>query len=248
MSKFNDSILYVDGDPNTIIKYNINDIAKGLIKPYKLNKYSKTAFNTTIMINDSTIIYQAKNDKYPYRFCEENLNNRSFISFGKFPEEDNIIKNIPSNDYSQLTAYQGKIIYNNEKKKAVAYYLYAVGFDIIDIEKKTIIKSNYFQYPKVECVSMYNTHFIKNIKESKRGYIDAYCDKQFIYFLFSNKTFLDKNISFGKYIAKFDWQGNPIEMYCLDRDINCFTISKDGKYLFGVSPMGENFSVNKFYL
>lgn len=251
MCKYRDSLIYVDGDPNTILLYNINDVVKGITKPHRHIKYTNTAFNNTIMVDSNTLVYQAKNlsDKGECsRFCTEDIDSNELSYWGEYPENDYAIRDIPNTDYSRLTTYQGKMTNSNRYNKSIAYYLYAVGFDIIDNSKQKIEYSHFYQYPDVEVISAMNANFIKQSENSKRGFIDAYCDDDAIYFLYSDKLFSEEKTSYGKYILKYSWKGDPLYYWILDNEISCFTISDDGLFLYGAIEQEYNSVIAKYSL
>ncbi|MBE9488368.1 MAG: hypothetical protein IMY73_04195 [Bacteroidetes bacterium] len=255
MHKYNDSILYVDAEPKMCLMFNIHDIEKGDYKCLKNVKYSLRPSRNTVLVNDSTVIYQGENsskDCLDNRFCMENIKTNKFVSFGEFPKEDEIIFTLPKENSVWFITYQGNIRYNKKKKRAVLFYYGAVGFEIMDTQKQKMEVSKFYQYPivtitRIECPE-FTANRAENVKSSKRGFIDGSCTDTAIYFLYSDKTFEEENKGMGVYVLKYDWKGNPIKKYILDTEITSFSLSEDEQYLYGLSSNDESEFVIKYKL
>lgn len=156
------------------------------------------------------------------------------LTVGEYPAEDVSIEKFPTENNCKLNAYQGTPVLKPDRSKSVVTYYYAVGFDIIDLETLRLEQSLFYQYPQVEAsyIPELKTHAIKRDMNSLRGFLDAWCSDDFIYFLYSGKTFSDPNHTAGKYILKYNWSGEPLCLYELDRDIACFALDKDETTLY----------------
>ena len=238
LCKTSDNTISASGAPNKIYTYDIREILKGNQNPQNTYQTAKEPFNNAIITKDDIAIYPSldRDDKLEtYRFCSENLKTNKLSFFGKFPQKDDRLNEIPTGNQNRMLTYQGNLVFNQPKNRAIITYLYAVGFEIIDTQNAEITKSVLYQYPKVISKTFGNIHQIKAIPESKRGFLKTYSTDNYIYFLYSDKTFGEDEAYVGRYILKYNWDGIPETKYTLDYPTRAFTISENEGQIYTIS-------------
>lgn len=233
-TSYTDSTFQVTVDPESVFLYKMKDVLSGKTLPYcEFNlPIGKYAFSTILKYNDDDYLYigkdSEKHDNNDNRFCVYHADSKTIDSFGVYPEKDESIVEFPTEDYSKLNAYQGRPVLKPDHSKSVISYYYAVGFDIIDLKTLHIEKSLFYQYPQVEVsyIPELKINAIKRDLNSLRGFLDVWCNDDSIYFLYSGKFFSNSDHSAGKYILKYNWDGEPLCIYQLDQEISCFTLDK----------------------
>lgn len=235
---YGDSLIQASVDPETLFIYDIYDIDKRLPIEIISLKQGSYAFSTITKTGTGDLIYCGKDPENKKsdntRFCIYEPRTDSVYCFGEYPSEDNGIKDIPAEDFSRPTAYQGNIIVKPDNSKAVAIYLYAVGFDIINIEERSVLLSKFYQYPQITTtwIPDLNINAVRRIPEAYRGFIDSFCSNEHIYFLYSGKTFNESNYSSGRHILKYDWNGKPVCHYILEEDVDTFAMDKNEENIY----------------
>ncbi len=253
MTKYNDSIIQVNAAPSDLLYYNVKDIIKGNTNPLEVVKFEHQPFSTAIRLNDTMICFQGlniENTTANTRYCTKDIKNGVTKYWGEYPSGDTEFDKIPSNDFSRLTAYQNCMIYNHHKGLAVSYFYMAVGFEIVNPKQNEIIMSRFYQYPMVdiEYISQFNLNFVRTKPESKRGFLDAAIIDSSIYFLYSDKTFGNKDSRQGRYILRYDWEGNPIRKYLLPYDVTSFTVAGDNIIVSAYDEQNDLYSIVSFSL
>lgn len=66
-------------------------------------------------------------------------------------------------------------------------------------------------------------------KDNKFGYIGASVSQEFIYLLFSGKDFSHDPYT-SKTIFKYNWKGEKVSKYILDKEVNLIAVSSDNKF------------------
>jgi hypothetical protein len=234
-----DSTIQATVDPGGLFIYNKADIRNAVMPDEIISlKEGYSAFNSIVKAGPGSVIFMGKdpeNTKSPKtRFCIYDLKTDRVHCFGEYPSRDENVKNIPAEDFSRQTAYQGDVVVRPDGSRAVAFYLYAVGFDIIDIKERTVVQSKFYQYPTVssEYIPEIQANVIRRVPESYRGFINAFCSNDYIYFLYTDKTFGEADSTTGRHILKYDWDGNPVCHYVLDEEVNSFTMDKSEENLY----------------
>jgi hypothetical protein len=120
-----------------------------------------------------------------------------------------------------------------ENKFAILYE----NTDRIDIYQNNKLKSkitgpDHFKVIKEFHQQGTGAYIPKNIETSKYAFFDAYVTNQFIYVLYSGTT-----KPMADQILVFDWDGNPVKRYTLDKSLIYFAFKKadNGFDVFGFS-------------
>ncbi len=233
-SSYNDTIVQVSVDPESVFLYDRNDLMQGNLLPYATYQLPKGnyAFSTILKYGKDDFLYSGKVSNTTHdcetRFCVYHAATDTIDTFGEYPTEDTEIDKLPAEDYSRVTAYQGEPILKPDHSKAAVMYFYAVGFDIVDLEKLAIETSVFYQYPRVEAayIPQIKANAIRRNPDTLRGFLDGWCSDEHIYLLYSGKKFSEPDYSVGRYILQYDWNGKPICCYILDREVGCFASDK----------------------
>jgi hypothetical protein len=160
------------------------------------------------------------------RFIVYNKTNNRFFYDGIYPENE-VIKNISPRHKAAL--YNGSRIgiHPNGKKFAIMYSgLLDIYEQISEMEIK-LTKANHYFFPKF--MANETGHVIVYSKDSRQGFLDISCDNQYIHLLYSDKIYedLQSGAFCGNIVTVFDWTGNPLEMYRLNRNVRSLFVEKD---------------------
>ena len=255
VSFYNDMIIQASVHPERIFLYDINQLLSGKQMPCGIHSLDAGdyASATILQCDDDVLFYVGKDPKSKIndnRFCIRDIKRNILYSFGRFPEEDIVISEFPEEDYSRQTAYQGRPVLKPDHTKIVVPYYYAVGFDIVNRDERIVECSNFYQYPGVECqyISQIKATAVKRNEEKYRGFLDACCSDESIYFLYSAKKLGDPGNVYGKYVLKYNWKGEPECCYILDREVVNIAIDKNEKYLYVCFHDIEGGSIERYSL
>jgi len=252
---YGDSMIQATVEPETLFIYSADSIRNATLPTDIISlKAGHYGFSTITKVGLRSLIYIGKDvdnkKSNNTRFCIYDTKTGQVDCFGEYPIDDKSLKHIPAEDFSRPTAYQGEIIVKPDGSSAVAFYFYAVGFDIIDIDKREITTSKFYQYPGVTSsyIPEIGANAIRRVPKAHTGFIDSFVSNDHIYFLYSDKRFEDSRYSSGKHILKYDWKGIPVGHYVLDEEIDTFTIDKDERYLYATTTDLENTLLIRYIL
>ncbi len=250
----NNHHLYASVADGNIYCYHLDDIRNNKRLPDRVLSLPDNLYSfPSISVANNQLLFVGRNNDLSNicqtRFCCYNIDKQILQEFGEFPLTDKSLYSYPQNDYSKYTAYQGHIHPSPDGNKAVVIYFYAVGLDIININQKEIKTSVFYQYPEVELVNIGDTAVktVKRKEKSKRGFLDVWCNNEYIYVLYSDKQF-NQEYNQGCYILKYDWDGNPICEIELDREALCISIDQHNRYLYVVTPTDTGSDIVRYEL
>lgn len=148
-------------------------------------------------------------------------------------------------DKMKAMAYQGMLTQNYSTIPRFAFTAYYSGILEIcelvsenDMKKIIDIHSYYPKYrPDRGSTGMGAAMSRDNIV----GYVNAFGTKNFIYALYSGRTYNEYGASAfdGNIILVFDWDGMPIVMIELDHDLEAFCIDNNENHLYGITQVPE---------
>ena len=161
--------------------------------------------------------------------------------FGDFPDEG-----INFDEYiHKVSYYQKSTVANPSKERIASFYFRIPKLKIYDYQTNLIKEVNLDANRK-------NVHE-RDLKFPDHDFIyfaGPKATKDFIYILYVNadkSKVLDFSNSYQPAILKFNWDGNLLESYSLDRPIVSFAISPDNKKIYGVH-IGNGDSIIEFEL
>ncbi len=70
------------------------------------------------------------------------------------------------------------------------------------------------------------------------GFEDVYVTNDHVYAIYNGETAID-NPEFGRYILKYDWDGNLLKKYRSDMGIRCFAVDESSGTLFFISYIND---------
>lgn len=224
--KKNQLILYDAANFGRLLFYTVTDTALVLTQQDSIfHENQLTPLNRLRRLNDS--IYFADYQNYgiqedsDYEFMALTPGKKELLfAFGQYPKtqlqgEDRYQK------YKKLTASKP------DGSKFVAFYLFQNMFKIYDNEgsilKKIEVKDEYLS----NNILNYNDEFIY------RGFVYASDDYIYVYapYTTEEKAFEDPE-SYRPLIEIWDWEGQPIHRFILDKPVHEFTVSEKFKKIY----------------
>ena len=209
------------------------------------------AFPNIVKISDS-VLYCGKNMEdvdNSTNWCIEDIASGKIRCFGEYPDND-MTRAIPAHDYSRQTAYQTPIALSPNKKHAVAYFFYTLGFDILDVEKARVSSSHVYSPLGVEV--RYNdvlkANFVSKDPGALRGFLEAAVTERYIYLLASLKKFEDDNYASGREVYRYFWDGTPDRHFHLNLPTCSIAVSSDDKTLYAIKNGVNHDSLVKYVI
>lgn len=240
ISFFDERTVQASVDPESIMLFDVDSLLAGKTMPefvYRLSE-GQCAFPNITKISEHEVLYCGKSRGYtdnPTNFCIESVETGMIKGLGIFPD-DEITKSIPTEDYSLQTAYQAKVRPSPDKDRAVAFYFYALGFEILDTKASTVISSRMYSPlgAKVAYNEVMNANFITRDPEALRGFLDVAVTEEYIYLLASLKRFCDDNYNKGQEVYRYSWDGTPDKHFQLALPTSSIAVSADDKTLYAI--------------
>ena len=154
------------------------------------------------------------------------------IDFPSFPETDGL------NGLEKMSVFKnGQQKFSPDGNKAVATISSGCAlaiFDCTDDGLDEVAMLNYFP-PEFVAIE-YEYHPLTISRNCKIGFVDVCCTNQFIYALYSGKIFGDDIFTshYGGYVFVYDWKGNPVNYYKLEKDLFSIEIDEQNGILYGI--------------
>ncbi len=233
ITKIDKSTLWVNGDsPNAAMVYDINDFESGDIKPKIVYDLNMSAFNNSILSNNNLIYFALNVDNNTTMYYAQNVEGDTLKFFGEFPAEDIGLAKLPTKGSSRGITYQGSI--HKHPSKNLAYFspIYALGFDIINTKDLEISKRIFYHYPIMEVMDRFGATFVKATAENVGGFTESYCNDKYIYFILTDKNSAERSKDRDQYLLVYDWDGDPVRSFRLDKYAKQFTVSDDNQTLY----------------
>jgi hypothetical protein len=220
-------------DKIKIKKYKIGDTS--LIKAAEDKFFIPLSFPINRMLKVDDSMYFADNITQKKKSQEHVIlnikSNKVEKSFGEYPEGLDF-----NNGLEQYSTYIKSGVINKASKKFAAFYLFFNKFKIYD-KQGILIK-------EVNIKGKNNEEFSsKNSKQNVMYRASPISTDKYIYVLSINSTKenFEKNIQdFHPKLQVWDWDGNPIAQFVLDKPIVSFSVSEKFNKIYGVSPVGMN--------
>lgn len=240
ISFYDERTVQASVDPESIMLFDVDSLLAGKTMPefvYRLSE-GQCAFPSITKISEHEVLYCGKSRGYtdnPTNFCIESVETGTIKGFGNFPD-DEITKSIPTEDYSLQTAYQAKVRPSPDKDRAVAFYFYALGFEVLDTKASTVISSRMYSPlgAKVTYNEVMNANFITRDPEALRGFLDVAVTEEYFYLLASLKRFCDDNYNKGQEVYRYSWDGTPDKHFQLALPTSSIAVSADDKTLYAI--------------
>lgn len=154
-------------------------------------------------------------------------------SWGNYPDAPN---NEPFSAWKQ--ANEGFIFIKPDGKKAVIGYRFTNKAEIFDLEKQTnILVTNKDNFePAFVPIRVSDGYLMQRTEQTQFAFVNGYCTENFFYLLYSGEQHETENKNQGKYIYKYNWNGELIDTITLGKYITGFAISKDDKIIYAFEP------------
>lgn len=222
-----------------IFKYNLNDFInedKSIPKTIaKFEHIPETHLSRVISVGDSCFlgggVYKSK---YQHLLFDEkgNILDYGIETFHHQESFDNMYK---------FLSNQGILISHPEKNKHVYTVKNSANIDFIEIENKKLklVKSHRLNDPQFKNEDLgKDSYSIDYDKNTVIGYMDVAPAHNFVYTLYADKSIVNKN---GKYNSRssdivlvFDWEGNPIKKYKLNKEVYYITVDEDKNIIYAL--------------
>jgi hypothetical protein len=191
---------------------------------------------TPLLLQNNHFIATGPFEKGRYRISDKSLKNHHFKY--DYP------KDMDKSDVSRPTksmVYQGNFVLQpNGKHFAFATHSCGV-LEIFKSIDETIqkIKNHHFYNPVYNVKSEKEMSAPLNAKKNKSGFSDLSATKKYLYVLFSGRTFMEyrKKYQYGKHVLVFDWKGNPIKHYKLDKAVRCISVADNNKTMYAYASL-----------
>lgn len=226
----NDEILIYDISQKKISKIDIlSDTALTLKEVQRIN-FDKRIF----MINCIDSNFVATGIFEDYWLANINTKNEiiSKVSFPLFEET----KSIPKMQLSML--YISTFIKNSPDNKKIVAATQKHGllyfFNYTNEHELKEYKQLKYYAPKFEILERGNIAFSK---DNKIGFCAVDCDNDFVYTLYSGKTFNSDGILnyHCDNLLIYDWEGNPLKHYILDIPLYSMKYNKEQNTIYGIA-------------
>lgn len=138
------------------------------------------------------------------------------------------------------TNYIGDFAVNQKQNRMAYAYKYFKIIKFMDMEAKTIKTINFEREEFDE-----NTNYkINGLDQNVTHYWGTCAQDNYVYFLYSGRTPVDVGKEWNKhiyyiYVEQYDWNGNPIACYKLDR-WGYFTVDEKSKKLYLMSTTDDD--------
>lgn len=243
----NDNCFYAhDAMSQSVFLFFINDLAETIKKDTFPLSYSVCS----LAYDDTLAFYMIVGDSA--RFVVKQDDNYVFL--GKMPKVDDILPQVLSQ------SLQGPTLVSFENKKLVWFSVYGDVMEIYNYSNPkniNLVKSAVVMLPIYSKSSGLNSGVLD--LNTKMGVSSITSDGRYIYALYNENKLEDAmkkrdDLFFCKKILVFDWDGNPVKILNVDRQLRSISYRKeDGKlYCLGLTedlnPTIYYFSINNIGL
>lgn len=220
------------------------DLMKRTVSELKL--YNDSIFFNTIMKCDTLM-----------NFNVVVTNNHAFIGVGSYQdsmfkiinEKGQVTKGYFTYPYKNKTegkisanvramAYQGTMEINPSQNKLVYVTSYAkqLYFFLVEEGKMQLIKEIKDSYPQYIPDTSHGVSAIYD-KKAPFGFTDVTTTDQFVYALYSGKSFEEYGLqcSEGNKLFVYTWGGELVDEYTLDIDINCICVDNHDEIMYAIA-------------
>lgn len=205
-------------------------------KNFKEYKVSGDFYSTTL-INNSRY-FGVGDHKSEYKIHEIDLMTGNELDLhGKF---DILPKDVPFSAFK--SAHDCFILTNPLGNKAVLYYRFTDVVEIYNIKDKSFVS---VQGPEIYDAkyNVINTevgYMAERNSETRFSFLNGVSTERFIYLLYSGNLHDSGYRDSGKYIYVYNWEGEPVGEYVLDRHILSFGVSENDELLYAFDPNSGN--------
>ncbi|MCK9641550.1 MAG: TolB-like 6-bladed beta-propeller domain-containing protein [Prolixibacteraceae bacterium] len=216
-------LLKVDSNRFQFVDFSKNKINTYRISDFRNENEEKINFNNSkeAIREVPQNIFLKEGREYYY---DSHINNELFLNKWINGSSPIVLRKIDKYDKrNKSIAYAGVLTIGEKSKKIIYAYRYMRRIDIMNLEG-TLIKS-INRKPEVALPKMGKGKF--DIENSTLCYWDirATNNSFYVYYIgHSGRDIYKNNFHVQCFIEEYDWDGNPINLYCFDRYISKFEI------------------------
>jgi hypothetical protein len=209
--------------------------------PMTINSYDELGGFFRVIKNQNFLVGTGR---FPEgRYTVINTNGQILNQFGEYPFQDGF--QIPFPVLGM--AYQSVLGVHPDGTLMVSATTSSANLEILDIESQELeVVTRIHSYPTYfRNESMDVDNLSAPIESHNRwGYPDIDVTSNFIYALYSGKKIQDNrnHFWFGNKVLVFDWEGNPVNMLMLDREVKSISVDNGDNTLFGITENEEGAS------
>lgn len=198
-----------------------------------LKDYPVPVFYYSVQLMDSLTFLGA--GAYDSRSKIEEVDLRSGKVTGALGSFDNVPKDIPFNSWKN--AYESFLFTRPTGDKSVLACRFADQVEVFDLKtkKSRLIKGPDKYEAALDPIVVSGMDMAQRNENTRFAFLNGMTTQNYIYLLYSGHH-EGEHINTGKYIYVYDWEGNPIKKFQVDRYITCFTISNDDKMMYAFDP------------
>ncbi len=210
-------------------KFQFIDFNKKKINTYRINDFQneneeKINFNKGSIKDVVQNIFLKDGREYYY---DSHVNNELFLNKWINGSSPIVLRKIEKyNKMNKSIAYAGVLTIGEKSQKMIYAYRYMRRIDIMNLDG-TLIKS-IIRKPEVALPKMVNNKF--DTENSKLCYWDIHATNNsfFVYYIgHSGREVYKNDFQVECFIEEYDWNGNPLNLYSLNRYISKFEIYKN---------------------
>lgn len=231
-----DSILYLyDFTQMSLRSFRFSE--NKLLQHGRSTNYKFPFFDLLITSDTSTIALAVDTHNKRISF----FNKDSLIgTTGEYPE----IQNVNLDPLEQMEGFAGSLVGNSEHNSLVLVHKQTDLIEFFDMDgnfkKRLHGPDHFFPLVKSHDVGGGQTRVRSKSGESRDAYFNPVADKDFFYVLYSGKIFDRENVDYlSEWILVFDWDGNPVARYKLDKPIFAFSVDTKNRIMYGISDRPE---------
>jgi len=217
--------------PCKVVRYNWGKLLTSSYKPNPIYYTKKFGYNSSFLLNDSTIFGQLAYSKFDNKmFAIANISSNTLTTGLDLPRFENKAFDHYYQDSTFYSVFKSVLNLKLQVRPGSNFeFVYFSGkgalMQIFDIDRDNRFNVKYekvYYLPLFNVVSTPQQTRAKMLPGSKNGFNDVAVTEKKIYTLFNGS---DKGEVFCDDILVYDWQGNPVEKLKLDR--KCRRISID---------------------
>ncbi len=213
-----------------VMKYNLDSLRNGKTDATLLTRYDIPDMQVSrlITIDDSTFVGMGTY-KSRYQYFLFNKHNK-VLSCGAdvYNAADSAFEK-----YTKFLSNQGDLVMHPRKKVFASSLNFSSNIDFFEIanHKIHLIKSLRLGNPIFKPVNGGRFFYVDSTEDTQTGYIHLSATANYVYALYSDKK-LDGSYRKSNVVLVFDWEGNPVKKYVLDKDAHYIAVDDEQKSMF----------------
>lgn len=196
-----------------------------------INEYKLPQFYYAVELMDSLKLLAGGAMHNPYKIQVLNLPS------GKEIDQFGSITNVPTGIpfYAWKGAYESFLFLKPSEDKAIEVCRFTDQIEIFDLhtKKSKVVKGPENYEPDFGVMKANDgTDVMYQNNKTRFAFLNGMVTNRYIYLLYSGNNTKSKYKDEGEYIYVYDWKGNPVTKFSLDRHIYGFTVSADDTVMY----------------